>query len=252
MVDLDTPLAGVGHNKPPITEVLFDQYSEKLNEAKALLVKVGSAPAKVKSPEDKTAIGAIVVPLRKLARELEAARKIEKEPHLENGRTVDTFFNSRKDPLETAASRLEALSSAYDREVLQREREAQAAAAREAQAEADRQTEIARKAAEAGNLSKSAKHDERADAAAQKAEALTAAAPIKASEVTKVSAGGVTGSARTSWKGEIIDPAKVDLEALRPYLSRDHLQTALNTFVRVGGRQCAGARIFEDVKSSFR
>jgi hypothetical protein len=56
---------------------------------------------------------------------------------------------------------------------------------------------------------------------------------------------GALASLRTVWIGEIVDITALDLNQLRHHISPAALQTAINSFVKAGGRELAGAKIFE-------
>jgi hypothetical protein len=93
----------------------------------------------------------------------------------------------------------------------------------------------------------------RADALGAQAETITTT--VKASDAvrTKMAGGGVA-TAKTSWTFEVTDYDKIDLEALRPFLNRDHVEAAIRSMVRVqkGNTKINGVRVFEDAKASFR
>ena len=84
---------------------------------------------------------------------------------------------------------------------------------------------------------------------AQKTENLAVG---KASKISKVQSVSSSASVRSRWVGEIEDKSKLDLEALRPFLSDDALQKALNAYVAFGNRAMTGARIYEDFKAIVR
>lgn len=65
---------------------------------------------------------------------------------------------------------------------------------------------------------------------------------------------GSHSSLRTNWVGIIEDRQKLDLNALRDFMSDDDLQKALNKFVGVhkGGRKLKGAIIQEETETAFR
>ena len=63
---------------------------------------------------------------------------------------------------------------------------------------------------------------------------------------------GVVATLKTSWAFEITDRTKIDLESLRPYLPLDAIEKAVRAYVRAGGRELAGCRIFQDKKAMIR
>ncbi|WP_377818074.1 hypothetical protein [Bosea massiliensis] len=210
-----------------------------------------TAPAVVSTPEHKAQIGELVVPMARLMKRLDDTRAEAVRPHLQAQRETNGWFNDHATRISTLKTELEARATAYDRAVIENERKRREEEAAKALEEEKRQTELAALAAANGDLAGSAAADEKAEQAAIAAASLEGPAP-KAADVTRVRSGGVVGSSRTEWKGEIIDIDNLDVVKLRPYLKRDDLQKALNAYVRTGGRECAGAVIKEDVKASFR
>lgn len=63
--------------------------------------------------------------------------------------------------------------------------------------------------------------------------------------------GSVTSSSRR-WTFRDLDPAAIDLEVLRPFLSVEALEKALRAFIRGGGRTIKGAVIFESKAAVVR
>lgn len=59
-------------------------------------------------------------------------------------------------------------------------------------------------------------------------------------------------TAKTEWTFEITDPATIDLEPLRYLIKRDAIDAAVKQFVKNGGRQLRGVRIFEKVVAAIR
>ncbi|MBN9441137.1 hypothetical protein [Bosea sp. (in: a-proteobacteria)] len=252
MADIDEPLVGIGHNKPPISEVLAEAYSDLIKEVDVLQKRYEKAPATVGSLDQKAVLGEIIVPLGKLATRLDDLRKKENEPHLAAQRETNNWFNSFIDDLKAMKKSLEDRATAYDQKLLDMERERREQERQRAEDEEARQRKIASDAAAGGDLAASAEADEKADEAGRAAETLDGAPATRAADITRVRSGSIVGSSRTEWKGEIVDIDKLDVVKLRPYLKREDLQKALNTYVRTGGRECAGATIKEVSKASFR
>jgi hypothetical protein len=85
---------------------------------------------------------------------------------------------------------------------------------------------------------------------AQKAEQHAAAKPAEMAQSR--SASGALASLRTIWVGELADIGTLDLEKLRHHLNPADLQKAINSFVRAGGRELAGAKIYESSQTVVR
>jgi len=65
-----------------------------------------------------------------------------------------------------------------------------------------------------------------------------------------ISESGAVSGLRTAWAGDILDIGAIDLEKLRQYFKEDHIQLAVNAFVKDGGRELAGVKIHQ--KSTLR
>lgn len=251
MGELEDPIAGVGHNKPPLNEVLADEHRDLIKQIDELLTKAVTAPAVVASPEHKSSIGELVVPMARLIKKLDDTRAEAVRPHLQAQRETNGWFNDHAARISRVKTDLEGRATAYDNKVLEEERQRREQELARAREEEERQATAAREAAASGDLAAAAAADEKAEEASFAAAALEGPAP-KAADVTRVRSGGVTSSSRTEWKGEITDIDKLDVLKLRPYLKRADLEKALNAYVRTGGRECAGAVIKEETKASFR
>jgi DNA repair exonuclease SbcCD ATPase subunit len=63
---------------------------------------------------------------------------------------------------------------------------------------------------------------------------------------------GSVSTLQTRWVGELTSRADLDLNAIRAFIPEDALVSAINAFVRAGGRSLKGARIFEDTNVQVR
>lgn len=220
----------------------------------------------------------------KYTKRIEALRTDEKEPYLEGGRIVDSFFKSITKRLDDQAASLNKITTKYlkdksDREREEREERARIAreeqrriaaetqrkldeaaaadrAAREAAARA--QTLGAARAAEQAQADaersfKAALESERkemlASAAVARAERQSAAAP---SDMARTRGGASLATLRTTWEFEIEDAKSIPLDILRPHIPAEAINQALRSFIKAGGREIAGVRIFEDSKAMVR
>ena len=138
----------------------------------------------------------------------------------------------------------EARRAREEEERLAREAERAAREAAEAAAEAVKSEE---------DLDAAIIAEEEANRAAQEAQDAARAAEANNAELSRNRGEhGAVASLRTTWTGEIADTHTLDLEVLRPFFSMDALQKAVNGFVRQGGRELKGARIFEQTHSVVR
>lgn len=63
---------------------------------------------------------------------------------------------------------------------------------------------------------------------------------------------GSVSTLQTRWVGELANRRELDLEAIRGFIPEDALVQAIGAFVRAGGRDLRGARIFEETVAQTR
>lgn len=185
----------------------------------------------------------------------EAARTEAKEPHLAAGRTVDTFFKNRvSDPLTTLKRDVESKLTTYLQRKEAERRRAADEEARRIREKAAAEARAAQQAATQGDVRAAATALDAAATMSQQAQSVAAkaqaATPAELSR-TRGEVGSVA-SLRQTWVGEVEDRETLDLEALRPYLAMDALRTAVGGFVRAGGRELKGARIYQQTTAAVR
>lgn len=252
------PAAGVGHNKPPLAEILEERTRAIRKEIADIATKANEWPkdgrgalVKIATEDDLARAADLVKGVRAIARRAEDMRKVEKEPHLAAGREVDGFFGALTARLDRIDQAFQALADNHAREKAAEERKRREDEAAKLRAEEEKkraEAEAARRAATRGRKSEEA--DDIAERAAD-AEAF-AAAPAAELVATTVTSSGVKAAAKTEWTHEITDLAKVDLEPLRYLIKRDAIEAAVRQFVKNGGRSLGGVRIFEDVRAAIR
>ncbi len=241
----------MGDNLPPqsISERLQAEYATKLAEVAKWLESAKRAPQTVTSEEHFKNFGTIAGKLITFTKELETARKKEKEPYLRDGRAVDSFFAEVTADCETWKNTLERRQKAFAKK---KEDDAKAEAARlerEALERAEQEMRAAERLQDQGRTDEAMEAltaASRAEEAAHEAAAVQNAKPAEL--VRSRAASGAMTSAKVEWTFEIEDIGKVPLEALRPYLSTDTIEKAIKAAVRGGCRQLAGVRIYEDRK----
>lgn len=247
----DDEPAGLGHNNPPRSEILAETHASVVAEIVELSKAYSKAPTVISTDEQKAKLGEIIVPLGKLWAKLEGLRKTEKQPFLDAGREIDNWFGNHTQSVDSMKVELTKRATEYDKLLVKRENDRIAEERRKADLLAEQEREKAKSAAASGDLHASAEADQAAEAAQAAAQAVSE--PAKAADLTRVrGGGGVVGTSRQSWVGEIVDIDKLDVVKLRPYLKREDLQKALNAYVRTGGRECEGAKIELDTKAVFR
>ena len=238
---MDTETATIGDNKPPspIDELrnrLEDDYGAVLARRDELLASVERMPDTVNDDAMAGKFGDQIKLISSCIKKADSHRKAEKEPHLEGGRAVDGWFKAITEPLEKAKGLAQAPLAAYERQKAAAER-------RRLEDEAKRQREEAERAAQ------DAKTDDDLDTAvateetAQDAEVKANASNADLSR-TRGDYGSVS-SLRTTWKHDGLDRDRLNLEALRPHLTEDAIHQAIRSFIKAGGRNLAGVRIYE-------
>lgn len=259
---LDNLPGSIGHNEPPddIT-ILRDRLAEEakplLRRRDELLAGVDRAPLEI---EDEIVCGK-VADLVKLVtachKAAEGQRIARKEPFLESGRAVDGFFKGITDPLEKARKLLDQRLTAYQRRKAEEERRRREEEARRQREEAERARQEAEARAAAlkneADLRAAIAAEEQAKQAQADAAAAQKAAEAKAAELSRSRGDlGAVASLRTYWDFSDLVRAELDLEALRPHLPQDALEKAVRSFIRAGGRELRGCRIFENATTSVR
>ena len=252
---------GIGHNQPPedtpiLAGQLLDDYADLKRRATALIGAFDRAPEVV----DDNSAGRVADSVKQIqahVKKIEANRKDEKEPHLSAGRVVDTFFKSISDPLERAASQLKSRLTIYERAKAvaeRRRREEEARRQRKEAARLEREArERERKAREEADLDAAIEAEEDAKQAAADAAAAQKQAVAKAAALhTTRGDYGSASSLRTFWDFEYQDVREVDIVALRHHLPVDCFDKAIRSFVKAGGRELKGVRIFENTRSVVR
>lgn len=249
------PREQIGHNNPPKTrqELLAETYADTLAKEQTIIARAEKLPAKVQNEDELLKLGEVIKDARKLAKAIDEDRKTEVKPHLEAQREINGFMNAYSERLEALAKRLEDRATDFQRAKAAEERRRLEDEARRAREEQDRQRDIAEAEAQRNRLNSAAKHEDKAEEAAENAARAEVAAQASAAELTRVrSSTGTIATSKQSWDFAIDKIENVDLEKLRPYLARDVLEKAIRAFVRMGGRELAGVRIFQDTRASFR
>ncbi len=260
--DITKPAATIGDNLPPnaaeaLRERLAENFAPLTDRRDELLAAAERAPDAIDNEETAGKITDFIKQLSAAVKATEARRVDEKEPFLASGRTVDGFFKAIIDPLKTAQSKINSVLTVYQKGIADAERKAREESERLAREEA----EAARKRAadaeaamktEAG-LDDAVEAQKRADAAQAAAVAAKKVAEAKAAELarTRGEQGGLS-SLRTTWEFEVVDFDAIPLEELRRHLPREGIEKGVRAFVKAGGRELDGVRIFEHHKSIVR
>lgn len=248
-------VAEIGHNKPPSdAEILSQQMWEKHKELLDEAVELSKLqPVAVEDDDADAKVSDTIKKVKGIQRKVEDIRKAEKDFYFRKGQTIDTFFNDFKGVLEATIGLIQKPLTEYKIKKDDEERARLAKESERLRKEAEEQAALAA-------LQEKAKLVETADKTlegavelqVQAAETAREAVNAKSNDLTRVSGLTSTSSLSTKWEGQITDVSKIDLEKLRPYIKLADLQTALNAFVRAGGRECAGAEIYQSRKTAIR
>lgn len=250
-------LAPVGHNNPPSeVEIVIGRLEAKdLAVAKQLdFVKRQPAPNVI---EDERMAGIVTESIKIITGIKKSVTDIHKEvkaPYLECGKAVDAWKNRNElmldavratyaKPLEAYLAKRAAEERARQLEISKQERERAEALAAEAQ-----------ETAQAGIADTAEELLDAACATEQLAGRIEDNAhTAKLSSLAKArSTSGASASQRLVWTGDITNLQALDLNKLRRNFTEVAIQTAVNQFVREGGRELDGVKIWEKPVLSVR
>lgn len=259
---------GIGHNRPPVVDfyrdanALLPDYLVTDNVAitkrcDELMAAYGRAPAVIENDEIAGKTADFIRQIAACVKVAEDKRKADKEPTIEAGKLIDTFFSGVKTTLNGASTDLTTRVTAYLQKKARDELARRAEEERVAQAEAAR---IQREADEAAaavttetTLETAIVKEEQATEAQQVAQKASAAVHVRPAELSRTySTGGSVASLKASWVGTIVNRETLDLNALRPYFTVAELEKALRAAVKAGIRKIEGAEIKEETKAGIR
>ena len=229
MTETLEPRLSIGGNNPPPydPEIVagFDARVRLWSDAAG----EWSDRAKITSDDESAQITDFVTGARKIATELDAARKAAKQPHLDAGKAVDDAFRRPLAIIERVVEKMKALQAAW---LKAKKAEADRIAAEKALAAKKAAEEAAAAAAAAAARNDIAGEVEAAEARAAAEKALADAAKPVAAQSKSVSGGGRTMSLRTRRSVRIINARQAFLAVQDAPGVLDALQTALNARVR--------------------
>lgn len=253
---------GMGDNAPPddiiiLREQLADEAAPLIARRDELLASADRAPDEILDEEAAGKVADLIRLIAACHKAAEGSRVARKEPFLASERAVDGFFKKITDPLAQAKRIIEGRLTAYQRRKAEDERRRREEAERAARAEADRLRREAEAKAAAlkteQDLAAAVTAEAQAKQAAADAESAAKNAAAKAAELSRSRGNlGAVASLRTFWDFAEIDRAAIDLETLRQHLPMTAIETAVRSFVKAGGRQLRGVRIFENSTTSVR
>jgi len=216
----------LGHNRPP----LADLHADLAQRAAAAVGDLSRAT--IDDDDDAAALAEAGKHARRIAEEIEAARKEAKEPHLQAGREIDAYFKSLATPLDAFVTECKRLIGGYQ--------------ARREAAERARLAEEARLAREAAAAAiEAARSVEQFEEAVSAADAVDAAAAqveaVKPADLARVTSGGyAVASVRETWTFEVVDAAAIP----RDYLMLNEARVRAVIAGKHGLREIPGLRIY--------
>jgi hypothetical protein len=289
----ENPKAVVGDNRAPnyaqqVTEAMQREYAALAESVATLLERARALPKEVNDDATMGTFAKLIKDLRDAAKRIEAFHAAEKEPHLRAGQAVDQFFfplwekcaRRAKNQKPGAADVLNARVDDYqlwklraEQERLRLEAEEKARAAREAEERARREAaeaEEARLAADRARKPETIASKEEVAAAAEAAASASAAnAQVAAEQAqaahvdtlrkpadlvrTRVDGGPIATLVNEPY-AVVVDEAKLDRDALWPFISLDAKEKALRAWAKTTGhnKPMAGAEVGRKPKSQIR
>ena len=249
-------LPRIGDNKAPadanpLLERLTEEAAPLAKRRDELLAACDRAPASIGDDETAGKIADLIKLITACSKNAEATRVSRKEPFLESGRLVDSFFKKITDPLDKAKKSVEARLTLWQRIKADDERWRREEAERLAREAAQKAAEAQRAAEQAmrdqASLETALRAEEAAKQAAADAVVAERAAAAKPAELSRTRGDvGAVASLRTFWDFTDLDRATLDLEKLREHLPADALEKAVRSYIKAGGRELTGVRIFEN------
>lgn len=249
---------------PGIIAALSVDYAQLAATVDAYDAEAAELPPEILEEGERHRFAEAISRMQKTAKTIENARTAEKAPYLASERAVDGFFYNISRKLNEVMEDLNQCLSDYLNKLRDQERARAAADAAEARRKALAAQEEADKARAAARAEDDARRrraaDEEASRKQQEADRHTGSAAIaeervqaKPAEVVRGrSESGKASTLRTSWKGEIEDLDELDVDRLKPYFTKAHLEQALRGYVAAGHRELRGANIYETSKAQVR
>lgn len=244
-------MAGIGHNKPPVAEILGDAHKDMTARLEAIAARANEMPRTIDDESGVELIAAIVKDSREIAKAIDKTRLSENEPLRAQIKEVDGFFR----PMEARATRIkdaaEAILTDYNRRLEAERRRMAAAEAERARAEAQRALDEA--AAAQTDLGADIAIDEARQAEARAAHQAETALG-SAADLTRQRTAAGTVTTRQFWTFAILNSAEIPLDKLRPYFGIDAIEKAIRGYVAANkdSAPLPGVRIYQDTKASVR
>lgn len=251
MAHSEPATAPIGHNNPPISEILTDQFKGELASVESLAERANKMPKEISSDDELPKLAAIVKDCRALSKTLDKLRLAETEPLRERTSATNNFFNTsikRLDRMNTAAN---ATITKYNQKKIEDERQRRLAEEEEARKEAAAKLQAATEASGGSETEIAMAEAQAAEDNAAKAKAETRA---KASDIARTTTEAGTVSSRSVWTFAIENSGEIPLDQLRPYFGIDAIEKALRGYVNANKSHAKlpGVRFFQQQKAIVR
>lgn len=224
----------------------FDYLEKEIAESDAIAARV---PLVIEDDEDLAIANEVVPALRTLARRIDKLRDETKRPHLDASNIIQTHFKALEARPTARQAAIEGSATSFLRKKKAKADAARAEEESKQRAEAARLQAIAEAAAKTGEVEKVVVAAQAAAVAERKAD--EAAAPVKTSAVTRTVSPAGTAALKDDWQFDIADYAAVDVAALAKHFTQAEIDKAVRGFIKDGGRELAGVRIFNDATAKF-
>lgn len=232
---------------------LTRDYAPTIDELELLAARADAQPKNIEDDDAAAPLSDLVRDVTASLKRIESHREKEKEPYLKSGREVDGFFKPLAERGLKIKRAMEDRLGVWLRTKAARERAAQEEAARLAAQEAQDRIAAAMAAEAAGKPVEAIAQTEAAIVAERRSNDATALAEAKPADLSRLrSQAGAVSSLREDWDFSVENYDEIDLSALRPFLARAALDTAIRAFVRAGRRDLGGVRIYQVTRAVVR
>jgi hypothetical protein len=237
-------ILAIGSNAPPgdsdpLAERLVEQYANLHDRARDLLEAEARLPDSL-TDETVGRVSDFARQIKACVKAAQEAHKAEKSDYLAKCTICDAWLNGLKAPLLDLGARVERRVAAF-------------LAAKESEERRKREEEARRLAAEAKELAAAGDKEQAKEARAEARDLRQEARTASAADMARVHTGmGGVATLKAPWAFDGIDRLAIDLETLRPYLPLDGIEKAVRAYIRAGGRELKGVRIFQDRKALIR
>lgn len=236
---------------------LAERYGATTSRAQDLLDAATRVPEVIGDDETAGKVGDFIKQVMACMKNAEAARVKEKEPHLAAGRTVDAWFKKITDQLDGTKRGIEKRLTVWLREKEAAERAVREEEERIRRVLAEKAAAAARAAEQAikdaATMDEAIAAEERRKKAQADADKAAREAEAKAAELSRSRGDmGSMSSLRTFWDFADLNPDTLDLETLRPHLPAEAREKAVRSYIKAGGRELRGVRIFQNTTAAVR